>query len=183
MTKPVRRWQIIEGVILGLCEMIFLNWVLLTGGVWLVIFSQTKAPSFYVWAGMSVTALMACFYVTLVVFFYSILPNIMAGLLTFVFLEVFLVTLVIHNLLLYREKQALIKKMNMVIGAFFSEVGRELIKFCIAFDVRSDTLAKKLVVRSEWTDLQFTHLQKEIAGFVCDLDYKRGDLEGLGFEQ
>jgi len=101
------------------------------------------------------------------------------GDIAFVFLEVFLVTLVVHNLLAHREKQALFKKMNMVIGAFFSEVGKDLIKFCIAFDPQSETLAKKLVVRSEWTDAQFKHLQKEITGFACDIDYKRGDLEGL----
>ena len=58
------------------------------------------------------------------------------------------------------------EKMNMVIGAFFSEVGRELIKFCIVFDTQSSTFAKKLVVRSEWTDLQFKQLQKEIIFFL-----------------
>lgn len=58
-------------------------------------------------------------------------------------------------------------------------MGRELIKFCIVFDAQSDTLVKKFIVRAEWTDLQFKHLQKEIMGFVCDIDYKKGDLEGL----
>jgi hypothetical protein len=97
----------------------------------------------------------------------------------FVFLEVFLVTLVVHNLLALREKQALFKKMNMVIGAFFSEVGRELIKFCIAFDKNSENLSKRLMVRSEWTDAHFNNLQKEIADFACEIDYQRGDWEGL----
>ena len=55
------------------------------------------------------------------------------GDIAFVFLEIFLVTLVVHGLLAHREKQALFRKMNMVIGAFFSEVGRELIKFLIVF--------------------------------------------------
>lgn len=99
----------------------------------------------------------------------------------FVFLEVLLVTLVVHNLLAYREKQALFKKMNMVIGAFFSEVGRGLIKFCVVFDAQGSSLAKKLSVRPEWSVEQFRHLQKEIAGFSCEIDYKRGDLEGLKY--
>ena len=101
------------------------------------------------------------------------------GDIAFVFLEVFLVTLVIHNLLLYREKQALIKKMNMVIGAFFSEVGRELIKFCIAFDREGCSVSDKLAVRSEWSAVEFDRLQKEIAGFDFQVDYKKGDLPGL----
>jgi hypothetical protein len=97
----------------------------------------------------------------------------------FVFLEVFLVTLVVHNLLAQREKQALFKKMNMVIGAFFSEVGRELIKFCIVFDIHGDTLAQKFLVREQWTDRQFKELQKEISDFGGDIDCLKGDLEGL----
>ncbi|MFH0918085.1 MAG: hypothetical protein V1830_03015 [Candidatus Omnitrophota bacterium] len=103
------------------------------------------------------------------------------GDIAFVFLEVLLVTLVVHNLLAHREKQALFKKMNMVIGAFFSEVGRELIKFCVAFDTQGATLAKKLVVRAEWTDEQFKQLQKQIADFTCGIDYQRGDPEGLKY--
>ncbi|MDD5097178.1 MAG: hypothetical protein PHU59_01640 [Candidatus Omnitrophica bacterium] len=101
------------------------------------------------------------------------------GDLAFVFLEVFLVTLVVHNLLAQREKQALFKKMNMVIGAFFSEVGKQLIKFCVVFDPESCSITKKLLVRAEWTDSQFKLLQKEIAGFSCAVDYKLGDLTGL----
>lgn len=101
------------------------------------------------------------------------------GDIAFVFLEVLLVTLMVHSLLAHREKQALFKKMNMVIGAFFSEVGKGLIQFCIVFDLQGSALAKKLVVRPEWSAEQFKHLQKEIAGFSCQIDYKRGDLEGL----
>jgi len=101
------------------------------------------------------------------------------GDIAFVFLEVFLVTLVVHNLLAHREKQSLFKKMNMVIGVFFSEVGRELIKFCVGFDTRGCEFAKKLLVRSEWTMGQFKRLEKEISLFACALDYKLGDLEGL----
>ena len=41
----------------------------------------------------------------------------------FVPVQVLLVTLIIERLLNEREKQALIKKLNMVIGAFMSEVG------------------------------------------------------------
>jgi len=103
----------------------------------------------------------------------------LVGDIAFVFLEVFLVTLVMHNLLIYREKQALFKKMNMVIGAFFSEVGRELIKFCIAFDLNSCSISDKLSGRLEWSALEFNRLQKEITGLSCQIDYKKGNLQGL----
>jgi len=50
------------------------------------------------------------------------------GDIAFVFLEVLMVTVVIHELLNRREKRQRLEKMNMVIGAFFSEVGTELLR-------------------------------------------------------
>jgi len=47
----------------------------------------------------------------------------LVGDIAFVPIEVFLVTVIIHRLLNEREKKTLLTKLNMVIGAFFSEVG------------------------------------------------------------
>ena len=49
------------------------------------------------------------------------------GDLAFLPLEVFIVVIVIERILAYRDKQALLSKLNMVVGAFFSEVGNQLI--------------------------------------------------------
>jgi hypothetical protein len=51
----------------------------------------------------------------------------LVGDIAFVFIEVLMVTLIIHRLLEFREKKARLKKMNMVIGAFYSEVGSKLL--------------------------------------------------------
>ena len=56
------------------------------------------------------------------------------GDIAFVFFEVLLVTLVLHQLLHHREKKNMLNKLNMVIGAFFSEVGTELLKSFSDFD-------------------------------------------------
>lgn len=81
LSKPLKRWQILEGLILGLFKMVFLNWFLMTAGIWLVLVSQTKTLCFYIWPGMGVTILMALLYVTLIVFFYCLIPNATAGVL------------------------------------------------------------------------------------------------------
>jgi formate-dependent nitrite reductase membrane component NrfD len=57
------------------------------------------------------------------------------GDIAFVFIEVLLVTLIIHQLLSEREKRTMFKKLNMVIGAFFSETGTTLLRHFIAFDL------------------------------------------------
>ncbi len=86
LSKPVARWQVLEGVVLGLFEIVFMTWCLMTGGVWLVIVSQAKVTGLFVWSGMSVTALLALFYVTLVVFLYCIIPNVLSGVLAIFFI-------------------------------------------------------------------------------------------------
>jgi len=59
------------------------------------------------------------------------------GDIAFVFVEVLLVTLIIHHMLGEREKRAMLKKLNMVIGAFFSEVGTDLLNFFAGFDTNA----------------------------------------------
>ena len=68
----------------------------------------------------------------------------MVGDIAFVPIEVLLVTLIIHRVLSDREKKAMLKKLNMVIGAFFSEVGLKLLPMFADFDHRSDEVKKEL---------------------------------------
>ena len=56
------------------------------------------------------------------------------GDIAFVFIEVLMVTLIIHHLLSEREKRALLEKLNMLIGAFFSDFGTDLLKAIVVFD-------------------------------------------------
>jgi hypothetical protein len=56
------------------------------------------------------------------------------------------VTFIVDRFLRIRERMALLKKLNMVIGAFFSEVGAKLLKYCVAYDVDAGALGEKLVV-------------------------------------
>ena len=82
------------------------------------------------------------------------------GDIAFVPIEVLLVTLIIHRLLSAREKRAMLKKMNMVVGVFFSEAGTALLKSLSAFDSQSDKLGVKLVVASNWSEQEFSMVKK-----------------------
>jgi hypothetical protein len=101
------------------------------------------------------------------------------GDIAFVFIEVLLVTIVIHRLLAVREKKALLKKMNMVIGAFFSEVGTTLIRLFCGFDAASCEIAKELVVTNLWSDKEFKGMRQRAQAYACAVDCGRGDLEAL----
>jgi len=101
------------------------------------------------------------------------------GDIAFVFIEVMLVTLVLHSLLAYREKKALLKKLNMVIGAFFSEVGTDLIRTISKFDSDTPNIAKQLVITSEWSDGDFRKTHKAILSHTPSIDHKKMNISFL----
>jgi len=72
------------------------------------------------------------------------------GDIAFLFINVLVVTLVIETLLAQREKRSLLKKMNMVIGAFFSDVGLELLKSYPDFAENMDELGGELRFSGHW---------------------------------
>jgi hypothetical protein len=64
-------------------------------------------------------------------------------------LEVLLVGLIIDRILSWREKQAMLSKMNMVVGVFFSEMGTRLLGELLPGFDRSQITAR-LGVRPNW---------------------------------
>ena len=94
----------------------------------------------------------------------------------FVFLEVLLVTMIIHGLLVHREKQNILKKLNMVIGTFFSEVGTELIKKCSSFDPALFKITQYLVVGKDWSNKEFLKVKKEMSEQDFQIESKRGNI-------
>ncbi|MFZ7104475.1 MAG: hypothetical protein ACOWWO_17725 [Peptococcaceae bacterium] len=101
------------------------------------------------------------------------------GDIAFVFFEVLLVTLVIHQLLHYREKKSMLNKLNMVIGAFFSEVGSELVKTFLTFDVKHDEIARKMRINSNTFEGGFSKICDDVKDHPYDIDIKKGNLKDL----
>jgi len=101
------------------------------------------------------------------------------GDIAFVFLEVLLVTLVLHQFLRYREKKVMLKKLNMVIGAFFSEVGTELLKALSVFDREAAKVTQGLIITKDWSEKEFLKINKKIQSHDYIIDAERGDLDSL----
>ncbi len=97
----------------------------------------------------------------------------------FVFFEVLLVTLVIHRLLHHRERKALRNKLNMLIGAFFSETGTELLRRFAAFDTHVHRISRSLAVPSDWSEREFLNIRGSIEKHKSAMDGTNGDLESL----
>jgi hypothetical protein len=101
------------------------------------------------------------------------------GDIAFVFFEVLLVTLIIHRMLTEREKRTRLEKLNMVIGAFFSEVGTELLTCFSDSDPELNEIRKELVVSTKWTDPEFKAISKRLKGHDYNINIQKVDLENL----
>jgi len=99
------------------------------------------------------------------------------GDIAFVPIEVLLVTLIIHRLLSEREKRALLKKMNMVIGTFFIEAGTELIELLSQFHREHAGFFQKLIINNTWTDEHFARISKFITNEQYTIESKSANLE------
>lgn len=97
----------------------------------------------------------------------------------FVPIQVLLVTFIISRLLTEREKRALLKKMNMLIGAFYSEVGTTLIRYVSAFSEDLSELTPHLLVTSRWNGRDFSNAKRSVHHSDPKIDSKKGDLEQL----
>jgi hypothetical protein len=101
------------------------------------------------------------------------------GDIAFVFIEVLLVTLIIHQVLAEREKRSMLKKLNMVIGAFFSEVGTPLLKYFIGFDANAGQISKHLIVSNDWSPEHFAQMRAMLKHHDYKIDSRIGDLRSL----
>jgi hypothetical protein len=97
----------------------------------------------------------------------------------FVFIEVLLVTVIINEVLTRREKQALMEKLNMVIGAFFSEVGTRLLGELATCDPEVEKVRRELIVNGRWTKKQFADAKRTIRGHEYKLDEHCANLTAM----
>jgi len=103
----------------------------------------------------------------------------MVGDLAFLPIEVLLVILVIHRLLSDREKRARLEKLNMVIGAFFSEVGTSLLTYFSDFDPKLDEVRKDLIVTDDWSDQEFSSAGTRLKKRDYSVGIEKVDLQDL----
>ncbi|MGC8491330.1 MAG: hypothetical protein ACP5SH_06305 [Syntrophobacteraceae bacterium] len=86
----------------------------------------------------------------------------------FVPIQVLLVTVLIEQLMNERERQTMLRKLNMVIGAFFGQVGNTLIKMMGATCIDSSPLEQTLAVAQDWRKSHY----REAAEFIQDYRWK-----------
>ncbi len=140
-----------------------------------------KRLNWQVVLGISLVGLSALIYLIHFVFFRDLhhILIYLVGDIAFVPIEVLLVTIIIHQLLTQREKRALLEKLNMVIGAFFSEVGTGLLSYFSSFDPDSRQVKNELVIKNNWSDKRFCEAAERLKKFDYEVRSDGEDLETL----
>ena len=102
----------------------------------------------------------------------------MVGDLAFLPLEILLVALIIDRVLEWREKQAMLGKMNMVVGVFFSEMGTRLLGDLLPGFDRSQ-IVTGLGVKPNWNADDFRRATEFADKLKPQADCRAIDLDAL----
>lgn len=97
----------------------------------------------------------------------------------FIPLNVLIVGLFINRLLAQRERAELVHKMNMVVGAFFAEMGNDLISLLSPFDTDLETDRPHLLFTARWSVEDFDANRSAVCGDDHAMDLDLGDLQAV----
>ena len=106
------------------------------------------------------------------VLFYTVLD------LAFLPIQVLLVGIVLDRILTKREVDEKIHKLNMVVGTFFSEVGRELGSLLLSSTDQRTKIIEALDVTAKWNEPEFAKAQA-LATKDQDIHFDKIDLKTL----
>ena len=93
--------------------------------------------------------------------------------------SVYLVTVVINQLLGRREKQAMLKKLNMVIGSFFSEVGTGLLRLIAKGESAGRTTRNHFLVGPAWGNAGYDRAHAKLKEWDGEIRSAEIDWEAL----
>ena len=103
----------------------------------------------------------------------------MVGDLAFLPIEVLLVVIIIERVLANREKQDKLKKLNMVVGAFFIEVGNHLLRDLPRHFNNQAEISQNLNITATWTKKDFHKAAEYAHQLSIELDCRSVNLGEL----
>lgn len=98
------------------------------------------------------------------------------GDIAFLPIEVLLVSLIFSKIIDDRDKQEKLKKINMLLGVFFSESGVELMKLFAQNDKNLNQFQEALLIKLNWTSKDYKNSIKIIKGFNFHLEFDGSSL-------
>jgi len=140
-----------------------------------------KKINWEIYMGLSLIIMSASFYL-LEYFLFRDIHHILVFLIediAFLFIEVLLVTLIIHKVLDSREKKERMEKLNMVIGIFYSEIGTELLNIIANMDVEIVRSQSKFKITDHSSEKEFKNMCTILKEHKSQFNHKEIDWEKL----
>lgn len=97
------------------------------------------------------------------------------GDIAFLPIEIVFVSLIFHKIIEDKEKKNTFRKLNMLIGVFFSETGNDLLRMLINSDKNINNLKNKLIITNSWT-------KKDFENACCMIDKYKAEVEFTNLE-
>ena len=94
-------------------------------------------------------------------------------------LQVLIVGLILERIVSMREKRALTHKLNMVIGAFFSELGTPLLAELLPTMSAAADIRERLRLQASWKREDFNRASQFARDLSCAVDLTKIDLPAL----
>jgi hypothetical protein len=82
-------------------------------------------------------------------------------------------------LLVKRERHSRMRKVNMVLGVFFSEVGDRLLALLSGCDDSIDAVRVHLLVKAQWKDEDFSNSLKKLKSLPLKININHADMQSM----
>lgn len=92
------------------------------------------------------------------------------GDIAFLPIEIVFVSLIFHKIIEDKEKKNTLRKLNMLIGVFFSEMGSHLLSIFTKSDNEINMIKKELVFTQKWGKKDFENAINIVDGYKADVE-------------
>jgi len=97
----------------------------------------------------------------------------------FLFIQVLLVSMLIDGLMQRRQRETTLDKLNMIVGAFFTQCGTDLLGRIAKLDTRLDAVREDLLVRATWKARDYEHAMQAFRAHEAVIELSASDLAVL----
>ncbi len=99
--------------------------------------------------------------------------------LAFLPLYILVTTLGLHALITRKEKGDLARKLNMIVGTFYSEIGSKLLNHLRKFEPDTEEINKNILREMEWSAKELATIKKQLLDFNYIMECNNKDLKSL----
>ena len=92
---------------------------------------------------------------------------------------ILITSVIIDRTINRRSKLETLRRLNTIVGIFFSEIGMDLIRIIIKFDRNFHLIQSEFISDEEWNEDKSKRVKSMLCKYNCNIDSKSGDIDNL----